>query len=62
MNQEIIAFGIVILTFLMVGMSFFKKYLAIPLSLKLLKRGHVKWAMRVRWFGVELRKSRRKCH
>ena len=51
MNQEVIALGIVALTFLIVGIGFFKKNLAPTLSEKLLKRGHVKWAMRVRGFA-----------
>tara|TARA_Y100000590_G_scaffold358754_1_gene414278 strand:+ start:940 stop:1110 length:171 start_codon:yes stop_codon:yes gene_type:complete len=49
--QEWIALGIVALVFLKILCSFFKKEIAKPLSQFLLKKGKVKWAMKVHPFS-----------
>ena len=48
MNQEPIAFIIVGMTALGLGVQFYRRTLAEPLARGLLKLGRVKWAMRVR--------------
>lgn len=48
MNQEQMALVIVALVGARLAFRIFRQYLALPLSKWLLKRGKVKWAMRVR--------------
>ena len=48
MIQEKIAFGIVVMTVARMGVRFYQRNLAGVISEWILKKGHVKWAMRVR--------------
>jgi hypothetical protein len=48
LNQETITFIIVGITALVVLVGFYRSMLAQPLSAFLLKRGNIKWAMKVR--------------